>query len=199
MKVILGETIKDNQKNAEKVEVVVSKIVRHPSWNRPCGSINVVPFDIAILVLEKPFDLKKYPHIKPACLLQNNEKSLVDKLALVTGRGRGSTDHLNKLVLKITSQQESQLVAVVNRPDDNHASPCRGDSGGPLITKDDDNNGAATLVGVVSGASGCDTPSDSVREVIYANVANVMPWIMEEMKQPREICPAPDQSTWYLP
>ena len=46
---------------------------------------------------------------------------------------------------------------------------CSGDSGGPLFTSDPANNGAQTLIGVVSGGIGCGEPG---KPGFYAEVTS---------------------------
>jgi len=74
---------------------------------------------------------------------------------------------------------------------------CQGDSGGPLVTKNFiDNNGAATLVGVVSWGEGCGEPG---YPGIYSDVTHYMQngWLMSQLTNLRT-CPPPTKSTWSL-
>merc|ERR1712112_348436 len=71
---------------------------------------------------------------------------------------------------------------------------CQGDSGGPLVTADSDNNGAATLAGVVSWGYGC-AGADSLG--IYAEVSHFRDWLDSVMPD-LSTCPPPDSSNWAL-
>jgi len=194
MKVSLGKT---NQKTDPGMTVSVSEVIIHPEWFGHCKQ-RTEPYDIAILVLASPVDLRAYPHIKPVCLPKDSKQNLVGKRVMVSGWGRNSGNHLKKLVKTIIQKNypESQLAA---QSDSLDKDSCQGDSGGPLIMKDDDNNGAATLVGAVSGGDLCSDP-DSDRTGVYADVVNMLPWIKETMSKDSSftVCPPPDTSTWDL-
>ena len=69
---------------------------------------------------------------------------------------------------------------------------CQGDSGGPLFTTDSDNNGAATLVGVVSWGFGCGVENQLG---IYSEVAFFTEWLADNMAD-LNTCSPPARSTW---
>ena len=71
----------------------------------------------------------------------------------------------------------------------------QGDSGGPLVTVDQDNNLAATLIGVVSWGFGC-ADVDSLG--VYAEVSHFSSWLQETMPD-LSTCPPPSLSTWSVP
>ena len=74
---------------------------------------------------------------------------------------------------------------------------CLGDSGGPLITKDEkDNNGAATLIGVVSWGIECgkkDQPG------MYSEVSSFLStgWLQDALEG-GSTCPPPQKSDWVI-
>jgi len=75
---------------------------------------------------------------------------------------------------------------------------CQGDSGGPLVVKNEvANNGAATLLGVVSGGEFCALKNFPG---IYTDVTMYMRngWIQKQIGN-AETCPPPARSTWSMP
>jgi len=181
---------------------------RHPLFN---GSI-ITENDIAVLNLAQPIDLACNPYVKPLCLPHHLTSSdLTGKSAIVAGWGRlndqekpGSKD-LMKLRVDINGRQCQQHLTcnpcLCTDTIDKGASPCNGDSGSPLFTKDRFNNGAATLVGVVHGGGGrvdgvlkCIKPA---RPAEYVDVQHHMAtgWLPDQLGD-YNTCPPPPYSTW---
>jgi len=166
--------------------------------------------DIAVLVLSTTVDLYAYPNIKPACLPDTETvDDLIGERAVVSGWGTvGTGQHLNGHLHKVTVDIYGKSNCGVHTSEMTEDMMCAGimeggkdscqqDSGGPLVSKnDEDNNGAATLVGVVSWGDGCagvDAPG------VYADVAHFVKsgWLSSVLPD-LQTCPPPTSSNWSL-
>jgi len=188
--------------------VKVQNITRHPeipdSWDHQPDN------DIAILYLGQLIDLSCNPHVKPLCL-PKYLTDLTGKSAIVAGWGKlntrdrqGSKD-LMKLRVDINGGQCHKNITcnscLCTDTEEKGSSPCHGDSGSPMFTKDSFNNGAATLVGVVHGGGGevdgvydCAAPGFPSK---YADVQHHMAtgWLTDQLGD-YNTCPPPPYSTW---
>ena len=197
--VIVGDTDLGSFSEALSFIMAVKMIIQHENYISSPYPQN----DISILELEEEIDLFAYPNIKPICLPTQN-KVYADQNAVVLGwgtisSGGPSTSVLNEVGVTIFADDNCADMTELMTEDmicagevEGGKDACQGDSEGPLITKDDDNNGAATLVGVVSWGFGCaveDQPG------IYAEVAHFLDWIDENVDD-LNTCPAPEQSSW---
>ena len=135
----------------------------------------------------------------------------INELAVVSGWGRiGSGQHanahLNEVTVKILGKTNCGDATPLVKEDmvcagvlEGGKGSCNGDSGGPLVVKNEnDNNGAATLVGVVSfGLSrGCELPNVPS---VYSDVAYFVQngWLTAALSDIRT-CEAPQSSDWSL-
>jgi len=205
LKVLIGDTNLAVANDTTRFIASLAEIRQHPGYN-PQSLEN----DIAVLVLATPIDLTAYPNIKPACLpATETVDDFVDELAVVSGWGRvGSGEHLNAHLNEVT-------VKILGKTNCGDATPlvkedmvcagvleggkgsCNGDSGGPLVVKNEvDNNGAATLVGVVSwGLSvGCAFPN---APSVFSDVAHFVEngWLTATLSD-IQTCPPPSSSDW---
>jgi len=176
--------------------IMVSNVNIHPDYK---GSATYHQADIALLTLGKDVQLSKEAWIKPVCLPltgQNNQsKGRYDgRPGRVSGWGLTSfffgtfPTKLQQTDVTILGTacgelshhlQEGQLCAGGDGRD-----ACQGDSGGPLVVQE---NGAATLVGLVSAGSQCG--SEGVPG-IYTDIGFYWHWIVEQLKE-GEQCPHP--------
>merc|ERR1719450_198693 len=157
--------------------------------------------DIALLKLQDPVDFLKTPHIRPICLPSYNDQTFTWNRATVAGWGlRHDFDYVGSQYLLKTevnvisniecrnkyrkkygdtySITDSMICCVGDFYD--HGS-CKGDSGGPLMTKRlGGKKGSFILIGVVSfGATTCtkkDIPG------VYARITYFLDWIKEITK-----------------
>jgi len=204
LKVLIGDTNFAIANDTTRFIASVAEIRQHPDYN----SRNT-DNDIAVLVLTTPVDLAAYPNIKPACLPDTETvDDLVGEQAVVSGWGTvGSGQHLNGHLHEVTVEvfAKSNCGAHTSRMTENMMcaglmeggkDSCQGDSGGPLVAKNnDDNNGAATLVGVVSWGFGC---ADVNAPGVYADVAHFVKsgWLSSVLTD-LETCPPPASSDWF--
>ncbi|XP_054011033.1 transmembrane protease serine 9-like [Hylaeus anthracinus] len=148
-------------------------------------------YDIALLRLTHDVTFTNY--VKPICLPPN---AAFGQKVVVAGWGKTENTSASDVKLKLTlpiaddascRQTYSnarvmlgygQLCAGGQKGKDS----CRGDSGGPLMSleKDQDGNGKWTAVGVVSfGPSPCGMPG---WPGVYTRVADFVPWILSKMR-----------------
>ncbi|XP_070542955.1 clotting factor C-like [Ptychodera flava] len=158
----------------------------------PHNDLKTLEADIALLKLDTPVVFTKY--IRPVCLPLNDANNCVrdqEHLAVVVGWGKTSngrsSDVLRETYVPIVSQQT--CVEAYKRSyqitDDMFCTgyqtgrfdACDGDSGGPLMLKDEGNQ-RYYLYGIVSwGRPGQCAVRDSYG--VYVNVSNFTPWIQK--------------------
>ncbi|XP_017027896.1 phenoloxidase-activating factor 2 [Drosophila kikkawai] len=173
----------------------ISRMHRHENFNK-------LTFynDIALLVLERPFQLA--PHIQPVCLPPPESPQLSEQLeraqCLATGWGHSNSssrtmEHLLKrIVLPVVDHESCQRLlrlTVLGRRYRLHDSficaggvkgrdTCKGDGGSPLFCMMPGQPDRYQLAGIVSWGIECaekDVPA------AYANVAYLRSWIDEKM------------------
>ncbi|XP_017106769.2 phenoloxidase-activating factor 2-like [Drosophila bipectinata] len=167
------------------VEGLIHQIIRHPDF-----SITSAAFNIAILVLDRPF--QRSPHIYPICLPSQGQKFELFH-CITNGWGQKNyEDTINVNVMKkvtvpvVPAQMcEEKISAALEKPFKLHESllcaggekgkdTCLGDGGGPLACPLPDDHGRFVQAGVVNWGLECgieDVPA------VYTNVANMRPWI----------------------
>merc|ERR1711962_924812 len=205
IKVLIGDTNLAIANDTTRFIKDVAEIRQHEDYR-----INYVSVenDIAVLVLSTPVDLAAYPNIKPACLPDTETvDDLVGERAVVSGWGQdGSGQHLNGHLRKVTvdvygktncgkhtdEMTEDMICAGMM---EGGKDACQGDSGGPLVAKNDkDNDGAATLIGVVSWGFGC---AEVNAPGVYADVTHFVKsgWLSSVLTD-MQTCPPPASSNW---
>jgi len=206
LKVLLGDTNIANSTEALHFVKDVAEIINHPDYKSfPGYSWN----DIAVLVLSTTVDIYAHPNIKPACLPDTETvDDLIGEQAVVSGWGsvgfeQHSNNHLHDVTVEVYGKSNCGSVNHLMREDmlcaglmEGGKDACQGDSGGPLVAKNDkDNNGAATLVGVVSWGRGC---ANRNAPGVYADVAHFVKsgWLSSVLTD-LETCPPPASSNWF--
>merc|ERR1712131_79700 len=203
IKVLIGDTNLAVANDTQRFIVEVDEIKQHPDYSN-------VNNDIAVLVLRTPVDLYAYPNIKPACLpVTETVDDIIGDKAMVSGWGTvGSNEHLNGHLHEVTvevygksncgdhtsSMTDNMMCAGLM---EGGKDSCQGDSGGPLVAKNNkDNNGAATLVGVVSWGFGCAAKN---APGVYADVAHFVKsgWLSSVLGSSMQTCPPPESSDWF--
>jgi len=180
--------------NEDVLRIRLSRKEEHPWWNITGFYDN----DIAVLELETPIDWAAFPNVRPACLPKGetiedavNKSSVVSGWGLINNSG-ASPQFLQRVNLTINGRENCGYMANNWRPlpeDRFCAGPieggkdsCRGDSGGPLVASGRENNGAATLFGVVSYGYKCAQPN---LPGVYANVPyflNQETWLQDQLR-----------------
>ncbi len=156
----------------------VEKIFIHPTFNKlaPIG-------DIAILQLSTPFYLNTY--VQLACLPTIQPK--INDTLIIVGWGRETYDGDSGTVLKQAFTQivgdcnkwwsyngidERRQICVANNK--TGASACIGDSGGPLLFK---NQNQWIVSGIVSYGEKSRCNTNNSRPNVYTRVDYYLPWI----------------------
>jgi len=205
--ILIGDTTLAIANDTTRFVVQASKVKIHPDYGKETGIDN----DIAVLTLSRPLDLYANPNIKPACLPEKETvEDLIGKPAIVSGWGKVGvnqhrTAHLQKVEVEIFGKNNCGLYEDWKITDDmlcagimqGGKDSCNNDSGGPLVAKNHkDNNGAATLVGVVSWGKGC---AKKNYPGVYVDVAHYMQngWLSNLIRQ-GQMCEAPQSSDWSL-
>ncbi|CAG9821117.1 unnamed protein product [Phaedon cochleariae] len=176
------------------VDVPVEERIAHEQYD-PYNSNQYN--DIALLRLSR--DVKFTDYVRPVCLprtASDRRKSFVGKTLTVAGWGktekRSESSVKLKLDIPVRSNQEcgeiyesagvtlngGQLCAGGEKGKDS----CRGDSGGPLMTLYEDENGEINWysIGVVSfGPSPCGMEN---WPGVYTKVADFVPWIISKLR-----------------
>ena len=195
LKVVIGETTLAISDDTLRFVSTVAVIKQHHGYD-PSTTAN----DICVLELEEAVDLNLYPHIKPACLPYTSTISdFIGQTAVVSGWGAvGSgdslTSHLHEVDVEVFGSLNCGIHTSAMTLDmfcagamEGGKDSCQGDSGGPLIASDPNNNGALTLIGVVSwgyGCAGVNAPG------VYADVPYFMQdgWLMRQLNN-AHTCP----------
>lgn len=155
-------------------ERTVIRAITHPDFDRMSKYWSS---DIAILELESPLEFSE--RVKPALLPQRGQELTLASWATVIGWGRGEpgvkTKALREAQIQIsipelcpTEQNHHKLICAGGL----NAGTCRGDSGGPLMVKEDDEQWY--LFGITAyGVDPCGIGFGSV----YTKVAFFIDWI----------------------
>ena len=198
IKVLIGDTSLAVENEVDSTLVKIKSFKKHPDYNSISNEN-----DIAILELQTSVDLLSFPNIKPVCL-PSAGKTFGGQLAVVSGWGMVASQsnmlaNLNEVTVRIYDDGSCGLMDYYKSEDmicagvpEGGKDACQGDSGGPLVTPDEENNGAATLAGVVSWGLGCGVRD---RLGIYAEVSHFRPWLDQEMSD-LVTCPPPASSSW---
>ncbi|XP_077493731.1 chymotrypsinogen B-like [Amblyomma americanum] len=154
----------------------------------PLYKTSPMAYDIAVLLLKKPFQYSNYA--RQVCL-PKGIMNVVNRNVVVSGwglqkRARSDMDYLQYTVLKV---QASSMCKVYGP----HFSPytmlcafkrgtgtCAGDSGGPVATRV--KNGRFVQLGIVSYGAGHDCTS---LPKVFTRVDVLMPWIRQQTKNER--------------
>jgi len=189
---------------SDRFIIPVKKIKDHPNYQ---GKATNFENDISVLELAEEVDLLSFPHIKPICLpsatgTRPDQGWYVGESAVVSGWGLTDfffgtyPQHLKDVEVTVFGNKncgglsdyirESQFCAGdVNGGKD----ACSGDSGGPLMAKDPENDMAATLIGVVSAGSAC---ADKDLPGLYTDVKKYcMDGWLEEQIVGGKVCSPP--------
>jgi len=177
IKVVIGaHNIADSELNS----VDIAEIINHPNYE-PHNSHNN---DYSILRLAKPVTFTK--KVSPVCLPADQSATYTGVLATVTGWG-WTGDHnpnvLQEVDVTVATNAECNsayaskgytITSSMICAGDSGKDSCHGDSGGPLITSENDRQ---ALIGVVSwGLNECATDGFPG---VYARVTEKMSWILE--------------------
>ena len=162
----------------------------------PIGdSLQFGQYDLAILTVDKPFVFNEF--VQPACLPKSDAPIPVGTAVMTSGYGtvtfpnKAAPITLQYMTSYVMPQEECKKV---NEPhgmaitDDmvcavvpaGRISPCKGDSGGPMVAMEGKRRDRAVLHGAVSGGAKCGGQLPAV----YARVTEFLPWIHEMMTNP---------------
>ena len=219
MSVLIGHT----DKRKKNIEVDVLHVTNHPDYD-----VDNFDNDISVLELTRSIDLASNPQIKPVCLPYKSQLSdFVGKMEITTGWGdlsgninttlRVYPDLLQEAKLKVlgkencgagmTGMKEFQYCAGFL---EGEKGTCFGDSGGPHVVTDPNNNNALTLIGVTSFGRILYKNGSSIREEdicagegnpgVIADVTYYMKnnWLMEQLPN-LNTCPPPGGEGTYTP
>ena len=192
IKVVVGLHVRtDISDYALKNTHHVEKIILHEKFDKDTSS-----YDIAILVLSKPVTLSS--NVSIICLPSTtNTTSYIGSLVIASGWGLKSDYEssimLQQSLLTVINKQDIRCIANLNNLNremvfcaldttgkEERASICFGDSGGPIIVRD---NNKWVLIGIISYVSGhvsqdkskyyCDNYSPS----FFTSVPYFLEWI----------------------
>jgi len=166
------------------------KVKRHPDYK------DTVPFENDVGLM---FFRRKFKGFEPVLLNSNNSIPTADELLTVMGWGQTEKDGgLNDVKLEANATYDEQCGADLNITSDMfcatdaESSPCRGDSGGPIVSK-----GAGSkddvMVGIVSwGYEDCIKNEQNQNFAVYARVADpdIYKWISEQVCEKSRYVPA---------
>ncbi|XP_062895017.1 suppressor of tumorigenicity 14 protein homolog isoform X2 [Mobula hypostoma] len=158
----------------------IKQIIKHPRYNE-----DTYDYDIAVLRLERPFDLR--PKLQPICLPDVSHTFPAGKSCWVTGwgamyEGGSSSISLQKAEVKIINDTVCSVVTegqVTSRMLccgylTGAIDACQGDSGGPLSCQE---KGKWFLAGIVSWGEGCARKN---KPGVYSRVTKLREWIREQ-------------------
>jgi secreted trypsin-like serine protease len=180
------------------VRKYVSEVHRHPSFDMS----STVTHDLALLKLTDPVDFEKNSHVRPICL-PTGSNTYEGYTAIAAGWGitsnEASTSHV-LLEIELTVLSNSQCKAtghyapyiledmVCASGDGGYQGACKGDSGGPLMTKG--SGSSYELIGATSwGREFCGSHS---YPSVFARITAMQDWITETTKDDWESCPRVD-------
>ncbi|XP_050046986.1 trypsin-7-like [Dermacentor andersoni] len=181
--VLAGEHSLGRPEGSE-VTVRVAESIAHPEYDP-----ETVDMDLALLRLRSALTLG--PYVLPACLPEQGDAPPPGALATILGWGKLSKRHANgsdllhQAQVPLVPQSECRAVYADYLISDNmmcagyrrgRVDSCAGDSGGPLLARDD--RGRWTVFGVTSFGEGC---ARQGRFGIYAKVANAARWLRRTM------------------
>ena len=196
IKVVIGDT--NFALSTEAISFIrsIKTIKQHPGY-----ASSTVTNDICVLELEEAVDLTRYPNIKPICLPAQG-MTYANSDATVSGWGTLSfggslAAHLQEVDVTVFADGDcgamnnymtSDMICAGVR--EGGKDSCQGDSGGPLFTADAANNGAETLIGVVSWGFECAVPG---HRAVYSEVAHFRTWLDDQLRD-INTCLPPDTS-----
>ena len=202
IKVLIGDTTLAISDDTPRFVRDVAELRVHPGYyDDQASSTAVLSYnDIAVVVLSSPVDLTRYPNIKPACLpfcTSSINSDFAGKTAVLSGWGKIGknkpySSHLKEADVEVYPKPEcyGDLSSLIT-PDmfcagkANYKGVCSGDSGGPIVMEDENNNGYYSLIGVISGGN-CQ------RGIILADVPHFMQdgWLQSQLTG-LDTCPPP--------
>ena len=145
-------------------------------------------YDLAVLTVDEPFSFNSF--VQPACLPSKTFDYRHGATVVVSGFGvsnltaQGSQrypDRLQEVEVKLIEDDKCPLEISANMACagilEGGKDSCQGDSGGPMVQNED---GAWTLVGVVSWGYGCAVKN---QPGVYAKVAFFTDWLREKLSE----------------
>merc|ERR1719244_1148350 len=205
IRVDLGQHALYDSTEAVLVRKDVIEVHHHPSFN-----LQQVSHDLALLKLKEGVNFLKHPHVRPICLLYpyyNNKNTYAGYEAVVSGWGMtGNTSPTSQVLMEtevdVLSNQQCKASGVpasmisddhiCARGDFENQGVCKGDSGGPLMTKG--SGQSYELIGVsswVAGKGGVACGSKTYPSV-FARITEMQDWITETTKDDWTTCPRKD-------
>jgi len=184
IEVLLGEHNYDTEDETTALRMSISEIVQHEDYDPSTTDV-----DFSLLKLEYPIDFSAYPHIRPACLPENDDNDYAGYPAIVSGWGTTSSggdvsSYLQYVDVNILSNAEcssndygygasitEQMMCANVQGGGKDA--CQGDSGGPLVSPNPD---LYELIGVVSWGVGC---AEADFPGVYARMSKQLAWVAE--------------------
>ncbi|XP_046975615.1 phenoloxidase-activating factor 2-like [Vanessa cardui] len=184
------QTVKEKYQYQERN---VKKILIHPHFFKTS-----LYFDVAMLVMETPFDLVAAPHIKPVCLgdslpspgtdcfsmgwgpdFNNEDKyaTILKKIQLPLVGSGDCTEKLQQARLGMHFRLHSSLTCAGGVKG---IDTCQGDGGSALVCpiETKDNNTRYAAYGLVAYGIDCGVAD---RPGVYANIPAALDWINQEM------------------
>ena len=138
---LIGDTTLAIAGDTKRFIIKIKKKTLYPGWTR---KTKIIQNDIAVLLLDTPVSLTKYPHIKPVCL-PNKERfdDAIGRQGIVTGWGAIKEDGpfhsvLQELKVYILQKKFCKSSTGSNRCagyEKGRKDACLRDSGGPLVVK----------------------------------------------------------------
>eukprot|EP00092_Neocalanus_flemingeri_P011794 GFUD01012717.1.p1 GENE.GFUD01012717.1~~GFUD01012717.1.p1 ORF type:complete len:322 (+),score=80.03 GFUD01012717.1:117-1082(+) len=182
IEVLVGEHNYDTDTETTALRLAISEIVQHEDYDSSTTDV-----DFSLLKLETPIDFTAYPHIRPACLPENDDNDYAGYPAIVSGWGTTSfggelSSYLQYVEVNVLSNPEcsdsygssiteQMLCANV---EGGGKDACQGDSGGPLVSRNPD---LYELIGVVSWGAGC---AEADYPGVYARMSKQLAWVAEK-------------------
>jgi len=202
LKVVLGDFDKQ-ETGSNEVEMSVSKIVDHPSYNS--GTMDN-DFSLIELTAEAPVGTNSC--IGTVCL--PSEPIAEGQQCWITGwgtlsSGGGTPRYLQEAAVTTVSNSacnakygggilSSMLCAQGAKSNGDITDACQGDSGGPLVCQDGD--GTYSLHGATSWGRGC---AQAQYPGVWARITEVLTWIHQEMGTSPNPSPSPSWSPQPAP
>jgi len=190
-KVKLGVFNKTVDNEPGEVVSKISAIVPHPNFDFDADCC--VPYDIALVKLEKPVEYTD--HISPVCL-PDGKDPLSGTDAILTGWGLTKAKGADNIPLKQVTVPIAlwyKCYTANNRYNNTHMicfgleeggkGVCDGDGGGPAVYQKPDDNGRWTQLGIASwGSVSCAQKSGGHPYSVYTRVSTHLDFVKEHVK-----------------